>query len=84
MSRYAYLWAAGLGVVVGWLTAGRGEKTTDLRIWDVVALGPWLVTLAHPRREVSATEKLFLAFAGGATVGYNGRNMLVARDEQKA
>ena len=84
MSRYAFLLSAIAGIGIGWYASGRGEKTTDLRIWDVLALGPWLITLAHPRRKASEVEKLLLAFAGGATIGYNGRNMLAAKPDQIA
>jgi len=78
-----YLISAIAGFSVGWLAAGRGEKTTDLRLFDVAVLGPWLVLLSH-RIGMTNTERLVLSFAGGATIGYNGHNMMVATNRQKA
>lgn len=65
------------GLWLGWTTAGRGEKTPDVRYWDVLALGPWLILLAARPRTLSKTQRVLLAIAGGATIAHNGRNMLV-------
>jgi hypothetical protein len=72
-----------LGLALGWTTAGRGSKTTDLRLWDVVALGPWLASLAFRRRSLARGERFALAVAAGATIAHNGRNMLAARERQQ-
>ena len=63
--------AALLGALVGWLAAdGRGEKAQDVRVADVLLIGPLLVIGAPPP---------FIRFIGGATVAYNGRTYLNQR-----
>lgn len=69
----------GVGLLVGWVTAGSGTKTNDLRLWDVLALGPWLAALAFRRRPLAAWERFALGLAAGATITHNGRNMIASR-----
>jgi len=73
-----------VGVAVGWATAGRGEKSRDLRVFDVLALGPWLAIVAAYERPLRDWERLALAFTAGATIAHNGRNWLAARPDQRA
>jgi len=76
----AVLVAAALGAALGWATASPtlGEKGNDLRLWDVVVLGPWLLIIAHSGK-IDAPARLLLAIASGATITHNLRNMLVSR-----
>lgn len=67
-----------LGLLVGWATAGTGEKSTELRAWDVLALGPWLGVLAARKRTLAPWERMALAFTAGATIAHNARNMFVS------
>lgn len=68
-----------LGLLVGWATAGTGEKSTELRAWDVVALGPWLAVLAVRNRPLVPWQRVALAFTAGATIAHNARNMFAKR-----
>lgn len=83
MTRGPILAAAAVGAVLGWITASPtlGEKRDDVRLWDVVVLGPWLLIIAH-KGKVDAPARLMLAIASGATITHNLRNMLVARAKQ--
>jgi len=69
--------AAVAGAWVGWTTAGGGTKGVELRAWDVLVLGPWLLALAAGRAPTPA-ERAALAFTGAATITHNGRNALGA------
>lgn len=69
-------WLAALaGALVGWLAADAVNKTPDVRILDVVVLGPYLVVVAL-EREPAQLLRIGLAFAGGATITYNLKNYL--------
>jgi hypothetical protein len=70
-----------LGALIGWVTADprRGEKGQDLRVWDVVALGPWLAILAYQRGPLQNWQRAALLFTAGATITHNGRNFLMRK-----
>lgn len=72
--------ALALGLIVGWQTAGLGNKGQDLRLFDVFALGPWLAILAYQRTPLKDWQRVALLFTAGATISHNGRNWLVERD----
>lgn len=72
------------GLVAGWVTAGRGEKSSDLRLFDVLALGPWLAIVAAYDRPLREWERVAIAFTAGATIAHNGRNWLVSRSPAKS
>jgi hypothetical protein len=73
------------GSLAGWIAkrtdAGISSglsKVQDVRILDVLALGPFMVYMST---KVTAPEgaRWLLAFAGAATITYNGRNFLEIR-----
>jgi len=80
MTRGPLIVAAIAGAILGWATASPtlGEKSADVRLWDVIVLGPWLLIIAH-KGKIDAPARLMLAIAGGATVTHNLRNLLVTR-----
>ena len=77
--------AVALGSILGWyakrtdagITCGLG-KTQDVRILDVLALGPFMVYMST-KVEAPEGARWILAFAGAATITYNGRNFLELR-----
>ncbi len=77
--------AVALGSVLGWyarrtdagISAGLG-KTQDVRVLDVLALGPFMVYMST-KVEAPQGARWILAFAGAATITYNGRNFLELR-----
>ena len=77
--------ATAIGALLGWITASPtlGEKGADVRLWDVVVLGPWLLVIAN-KGQVDAPSRLLLAIAGGATVTHNLRNLIVRQRQLAA
>ena len=81
------LCAVALGGLAGWLAAEpegnvlttgadvAREKSQNIRALDVTALGPFLIFLGVVG-VASRSARFVLAFAGAATVTFNGRNFL--------
>lgn len=51
------------------------DKAQSVRLFDVYALGPFMIWLAMQSRP-SSTARVLLALAGVATIAYNGANYL--------
>jgi len=59
-------------------------KGQDLRIIDVVALGPFMVWYGATSREMPEWARLLLVVSGVATIAYNGANYLARREYDAA
>ena len=82
--------AVALGSLLGWIAKRTDtgivcglRKTQDVRILDVVALGPFMVYMST-KVEAPPGARWILAFAGAATITYNGRNFLELRGDNAA
>jgi hypothetical protein len=62
------------GVLIGFLVA-QGEKPQGVRVFDVMALGPYMIALGA-RSQLTEGQRQVLQFAGALTIGYNARNLL--------
>ena len=71
------------GGLLGWWIAQRQGKTQQIRVLDTFALGPFMMYMATKVDGPPGT-RFALAFAGAATVTFNGRNYLRIRGEGNA
>lgn len=55
-------------------TIASVQKGQTVRLWDVVAVGPAMITIAHQARHSPDWLRLFIGVAGVATILYNGSN----------
>lgn len=62
------------GLLIG-LAFAKGDKPQGVRLIDVLALGPLMVVFGT-KEKLGTFERKVLQFAGAATIGYNGRNLL--------
>lgn len=72
-NNMAFLAAGILGAFVG-LASTRG-KTQGIRVLDVLAVGPLIIT-AGLSPQTDTAFRMALIFTGAATVTFNGRNFL--------
>ncbi len=71
--------AVALGSVLGWVARrADGGKAQEVRVIDVLALGPFMVYMST-KVEAPKGARFVLALAGAATITYNGRNFLQLR-----
>ena len=54
-------------------SAAEMQKSQLLRVWDVLALGPFLIYLSN-KKTMSENEAKLLTLAGALTIIYNARN----------
>tara|TARA_Y100000034_G_C6855989_1_gene388996 strand:- start:331 stop:555 length:225 start_codon:yes stop_codon:yes gene_type:complete len=54
-------------------TIGEVQKTQNVRLWDVFAIGPALLYLAT-KKELTGLHKAILVVIGGGTIIYNLNN----------
>lgn len=59
------------------------SKTQDVRLVDVVLLGPFMMWAARESRDLPEWARAVLFISGAATVAYNGRNYLVEKELEK-
>ncbi len=59
-------------------TVGEVQKSQGIRLWDVLALGPYLIHLAR-KKELTRLDKGLMIAIGGATIIYNLNNYLKNR-----
>lgn len=59
-------------------------KTQDVRIWDVVALGPFMIWFGATAKGMPEWARLAMVVSGVATITYNGANWLASREYDAA
>lgn len=60
------------------------SKSQDLRIIDVVALGPFMVWYGATAKGMPDWARAAMVISGIATIAYNGANYLARRDYDAA
>lgn len=60
------------------------QKGQRVRLWDVIAVGPAMITIAHQARHSSDWLRVFIGVAGVMTILYNGSNWVINNQRLKA
>jgi len=58
------------------------SKSQNVRLFDVLLLGPWLIYLAS-KGNLTKEQRVLLAIAGAGTVVYNARNYYLTREANR-